>query len=75
MPRNKSAVRLTVYMPDELRERARAANLNLSRILRDSVERELRGDAPAPGVEIERVGSAIELRVSVPVNALRERMR
>jgi len=62
-------------MPDELRERARAANLNLSRILRDSVERELRGDAPAPSVEIERVGNAIELRVSVPVNALRERMR
>jgi hypothetical protein len=74
MPRN-NGVRLTVYLPDELRERARAANLNLSRILRDGVERELRGEAPAPGVELERVGNAIEVRVSVPRDELRRQMR
>jgi hypothetical protein len=71
---NKTNVRVTLYMPDELRERARAADLNLSRILRDGVERELRGEAPGPAVELERVGASIELRVRVPVDAVREHL-
>ena len=75
MPRNNSSVRVTLYMPDDLRKQARAAGLNLSAILRRGVEQELRGEAPAPGVEIERVGSSIELRVSVPVAELRNRIR
>jgi hypothetical protein len=68
------SVRVTVYMPDELRERARKAKLNLSRLLRDAVERELRGDSAGPAVELERVGSSVELRVSVPVDVLREQI-
>jgi hypothetical protein len=40
-----------------------------------AVERELRGDAPGPAVEVERVGNAIELRVSVPVDELRKQVR
>ncbi|HEY5286207.1 MAG TPA: hypothetical protein VIJ50_03780 [Solirubrobacteraceae bacterium] len=69
------SVRVTLYMPDELRERARAAGLNLSRILRDGVERELRGDAPSPAVELERVGGSIEVRVIVPVDDLRKQIK
>jgi hypothetical protein len=57
------------------RLRAREAKLNLSRILRDGVERELRGDGAGPTVEVERVGSSVEMRVSVPVDVLRERVR
>ena len=72
---NPTGVRVTVYMPDDLRNRAQAAGLNLSRLLRDAVERELRGDAPSPAVELERVGSSIEVRVSVPVAELRKRIR
>jgi post-segregation antitoxin (ccd killing protein) len=47
--------RFTVYLPDELRERAIAAELNMSEILRNGVIAALRardgadeGDAPAP---------------------------
>jgi hypothetical protein len=75
MALNKRGVRVTVYLPDELRERARARNLNLSRLLRDAVERELRGEAPAPAIDLERVGSSIELRVTLPVDELREQLR
>ena len=67
-------MRVTVYLPDDLREQARAANLNLSRIVRDGVERELRGDEAAPTVEVERKGSSVELRVGVPVEVLRDRL-
>lgn len=67
------SVRVTVYLPDELRERARAENLNLSRLLRDAVEQQLEGRAPGC-VELERVGGSIELRVSVPVDQLREQL-
>ena len=69
-----NGVRVTLYLPDELRERARAANLNLSRLLRDAVERELGAEAPGT-VQLERVGGSIELRVSVPIEQLRKRMR
>lgn len=75
MPRNTRGVRVTLYLPDDLRERARAANLNLSRILRDAVERELRGDRPGPSVGLERQGDAIEMRVTVPLDELRRRIR
>ena len=70
MARNNRGVRVTLYLPDELRERARAANLNLSRILRDGVERELRGEATGPGIELERVGNTVQVRISVPLDAL-----
>jgi hypothetical protein len=69
------SVRVTLYMPDDLRERARTAGLNLSRILRDGVERELRGDTPSPAVELERVGGSIEVRVIVPVDDLRKQIK
>lgn len=72
---NKKAVRVTVYLPDALRERARAENLNLSRLLRDAVERELGGEAASPGVELERVGGSIELRVKVSAAELRKKLR
>jgi Post-segregation antitoxin CcdA len=72
MPPKRRGVRVTVYLPDELRQQARSAGLNLSRILRDGVERELRGDAPSPAVEVERVGGSVELRISVPVDLLRK---
>lgn len=75
MPRNKRGVRVTLYLPDDLRDRARAANLNLSRLLRDAVERELRGERPAPTVEIDRAGGSVEIRVSVPVDEMRKRLR
>ena len=75
MPRNRNGVRVTVYLPDELRERARAAGINLSQTLRRAVERELADDAPSPAVEIERAGDSIELRVSVPVDVLRKQVR
>jgi hypothetical protein len=38
----------------------------------DAVERELRGDSAGPAVEFERVGTSVLLRVSVPVDMLRE---
>ena len=69
-----TAVRVTLYMPDELRELARARGLNLSRILREGVERELRGDALAPAVEVERVGESIELRITLPADTLRDHL-
>ena len=74
MPPNRTGVRVTLYLPDELREQARAANLNLSALLRDAVERRLRGEA-MPTVQTERVGDAVELRVSVPVDTLRKMTR
>jgi post-segregation antitoxin (ccd killing protein) len=70
VPPNRKGVRVTLYLPDDLRERARAANLNLSALLRDAVERRLAGDA-TPTVQIERVGDSVEVRVAVPVEALR----
>lgn len=71
---NPNRVRFTVYLPDGLGQRAKDAGLNLSRLLRDAVERELRGDAPPASVEVERVGASIEVRVSVPVRDLREQI-
>ena len=75
MPLKKRGVRVTVYLPDDLRNRAKAEGLNLSRLLRDAVERQLDGEARTAGVELERVGDSIELRVNVPVQVLRRRMR
>ena len=63
---------MTLYMPDELRERAREANLNLSRILRDAVARQLDGERAIPAVELERVGDSLELRLSLPVETVRD---
>jgi hypothetical protein len=72
---NIKSVRVTVYLPDELRERAKAKNLNLSRLLRDAVERELSGEGATPGVELERVGGSIEVRVKVSAAELRKKLR
>jgi post-segregation antitoxin (ccd killing protein) len=65
-------MRLTLYLPDELGQRAKDADLNLSRLLREAVERELRGEAQGPAVEIERHGASVEIRVGLPVDDLRE---
>jgi hypothetical protein len=71
----KARVRFTVYLPDDLGERAKAAGINLSRTLRDAVENELRADGePAPSVTVDRVGDSVELHVSLPVEALRGRL-
>jgi hypothetical protein len=70
--RKKTRVRFTVYLPDPLGEQAKAAGINLSRTLRDAVERELRGEAAMPAVVIDRAGDSVELRVSVPLETLRE---
>ena len=72
---NTKRVRFTVYLPDGLGQSAKDAGLNLSRLLRDAVERELRGDAPGPAVEVERVGTSIEVRITVPADDLREQLR
>jgi hypothetical protein len=49
--------------------------MNLSRILRDGVERELRGEAPSAGGRARAVGSSIDVRVTVPVKALLKEIR
>lgn len=74
MPRNNRGVRVTLYLPDDLRARASKAGLNLSALLRRAVEAELRGDQAAPTVDLERVGQAVEVRVSLPVDELRRRL-
>ncbi len=74
MPKNHKGVRVTLYLPDELRTQAKAAGLNLSALLRRAVEAELRGDRAASTVELDRVGRSIEVRVSVPVEELRSRL-
>jgi hypothetical protein len=56
-------MRVTLYLPDELRERARDAGLNLSALLRQAVEDELRGDEKRPVVSIERDGDVYDVRV------------
>ena len=69
MPLKKRGVRVTVYLPDDLRNRAKAEGLNLSRLLRDAVERQLDGEARTAGVELERVGETTlsrSLRIQVP---------
>ena len=61
-------------LPDSLGQRAKDAGLNLSRLLRDAVERELCGEAAAPAVAVERVGTSVEVRISVPADDLREKL-
>lgn len=73
--RKDTRVRFTVYLPDPLGQRAKAAGINLSRTLRDAVERELRTDGEAaPAVTVDRVGDSVEVRVSVPAETLRARL-
>lgn len=67
MTRKKSSVRVTVYLPDDLRRHAKEAGLNLSQLLRRAVETELQGDSPMPAVSVERTDDVIEVRVSFPV--------
>lgn len=74
MPLNKTKMRVTLYLPDELRTRAADAGLNLSALLRRAVENELRGERPAPTVRLERTGASVEIRVSVPVDELRRQV-
>jgi hypothetical protein len=69
---NKPRVpRVTLYLPSPLREEAAAAGLNLSRLLREAVERELHGDAPGIRASGRRVKGAVELTVLVPVETMR----
>jgi hypothetical protein len=67
-------VKVTLYLPDEIRIRAREAGLNLSALLRAAIERELRGEGPEETVEAYRVGDRVEIRVSIPAEALRDRL-
>jgi post-segregation antitoxin (ccd killing protein) len=68
----KPRMRVTLYLPDELRERANKAGLNLSGLLREAVERELRGDAPGIRSSGRRVKQSVELTVTVPIETVRE---
>lgn len=68
---NTKRVRFTVYLPDGLGQRAKDAGLNLSRLLRDGVERELRGDQ-SPSVAIDRTDDSVDVRVRVPLDVLRD---
>lgn len=63
MARNRTTVRVTLYLPDDLRERASEAGLNLSGLLRRAVEEELRGSARGPEVTVQRDGDSFEVRV------------
>jgi hypothetical protein len=67
----KPRMRVTLYLPDELREQANAAGLNLSRLLREAVERELHGDAPGIRSSGRRVQQSVELTVTVPLETIR----
>ena len=69
---NKPRMRVTLYLPDDMRQRAADAGLNLSRLLRESVERELEGEAPGIRTSARRVKGNVELTVTVPVEAVRE---
>ena len=64
--------RVTLYLPHELREQASKAGLNLSRLLRDAVARELYAEPPGIRTSARRVRKTVELSVVVPVEALRE---
>lgn len=75
MPRKPRGVRVTLYLPDDLRKQAADAGLNLSALLRRAVEAELRGDQAAPTVDVERAGETVEVRVSLPADELRKRLR
>lgn len=73
MKRKRTGVRVTLYLPDELRERARKADLNLSGLLRDAVQRELRGDVaeegrPVAGAQVRAraVPGGMELTTFIP---------
>jgi hypothetical protein len=66
----KTGMRLTVYLPDELGQAAKASGMNLSRTFREAVERHLYGDA-GTNVEVQRAGRVVDVTVSVPVETLR----
>ena len=65
-------MRVTVYLPDELRKRAGDAGLNLSRLLHEAVERELEGKTPGIRASARRVKQSVELTVTVPARTLQE---
>jgi hypothetical protein len=73
MARNRNGVRVTLYMPDELRRQAREAGVNLSRTLRAAVEQELRRDAPEPEhitgarLSAQKAPGGVELTLFVPI--------
>jgi hypothetical protein len=67
----KPRMRVTLYLPDELREQANKAGLNLSRLLREAVERELHSEAPGIRSSGRRVKQSVELTVSVPIETIR----
>ncbi len=66
----KTGMRLTLYLPDDLAREAKASGLNLSRTLREAVDRQLHGDA-GTNVNVERVGRVVDVTVSIPVETLR----
>lgn len=63
-------MRITVYLPDDLGERARAAGINFSGVLRAAVEHELAGDTGMV-VSARRIASGVEVVVRVREEALR----
>ncbi len=67
---NKTGMRLTVYLPDELGREAKASGMNLSRTFREAVDRHLHGDA-GTNVELQRSGGVVDVTVSIPVETLR----
>lgn len=69
---NKIKVRVTLYLPDDLRQEALEAGLNLSRLLRTAVEQELHGESPGIRTSVRRVKREVELTVLVPIEVMRE---
>ena len=64
-------MRVTVYLPDDLRERAAKAHLNLSALLRDAVERELHEGEQSVRTRVHRKASDVEVTARIPVEMLR----
>ena len=68
LPMKRTGMRFNLYVPDALGERAKAADLPLSRIFQDALEREL--GAVGPRAELRRNGDLAEITVSIPLGAL-----
>jgi post-segregation antitoxin (ccd killing protein) len=60
---NRGGMYRHVYLPDELAQRAKDAGLNLSGLLREAVERQLRVDEERVRVEqgVHRIGQTVVL--------------
>lgn len=60
---------VTCYLTEDLRSRAKRQGLNLSKILREGIVREL-AEGAQPKVEVRRVGDTLEVVASIPVDVL-----